>query len=331
MNEVNIYTEKEFLSNVSYDLMHEWEYDFAKYINVDLVSIYRGRIGRIKRNAFIFFNKIRRVIKVDNASFKTNNSRNWHIIFIPNALVYLNYTHLINLIPIFVDFPESMVVKIASATEKLPIYFVTAYDIYEKLKKCGSKNVEYIPMGISDYYVRSQAPRKTIDVVQFGRRNEKLHKWMLNYCERNPKVEYVFVKNANFEYYSTTRGDIGRYETRTDFCDLIDKTKIALVSSPGAEKESRFGNIDFITPRFYECAAHYCFMIGRYTVNMETEIIGLDEVCPSVDTQTDFECYLDNYIKGDVNDNINRYRFFLDNNVISKRAERVKTIIDRYI
>lgn len=329
MYNLKCYTEKNFLTSVSYDLMHEWEEDFVKYLNIKMVDLYRGYIGKGKRNIIRFTDKARKAFGLDKSKFKIAKKKTWHIMFVPNALVYLNYTHFSNIIPIFIDFPEDMVEKIAHATTELPVYFVTAYDIYEKLKFFGSYNVEFIPMGISDDYISEEAPKKTIDVVQFGRRNEKLHKWMTDYCKDHPQVEYVYVKNKNFEYYSTTRGEIGRYECRKEFCELIDNTKIALVSSPGVEGESRFGSIDFITPRFYECAAHYCFMVGRYTRNKEVELIGLKDVCPNVDSQEKFNEYINEYIKCECSMNVMKYKNFLGNNVMSKRVESVKNAIDK--
>lgn len=328
MYEMDLYTDK-YLTSVSYDLLHEWEEDFVKYMNVDMVDLYHGVIGGKKRSLIIFANKGKRFLGIDKARFKTIPDSFWHILFIPNASVYLNYTHIPNIIPLFLDFPNYMVEKVKYATEKLPVYFVTAYDIYERLKNAGSNNVEYIPTGISDSYVKAHAPQKTINVVQFGRKNVKLHEWMLEYCKSHPDVEYVYVKNADFEYYSTTRGDIGTYNTREEFCGLIDSAQIALVSSPGAEGVSRFGDIDFITPRFYECIAHYCFVIGRYTANRETEIIGLSDVCPNVNSQEEFNRYVKDYLSQNTEDNVLRYRDFLERNVMSRRAETVKSIVDK--
>lgn len=331
MYELDLYTEKCFLTNVSYDVMHEWEEDFSEALQIPAIEIYQKSTGALKRNIVQFIGRARRILKMDWSRFRVNNYSKWHLVFVPNALVYLNYTYLPNTIPIFLDFPDAMVNKIAYATKKLPIYFVIAYDIYDCLKNAGSQNVEFIPMGISDSYVKQFPPKKTIDVVQFGRRNEKLHEWMMAYCSRHPEVEYVYVINSNYEYFSTTRGNIGRFEERTDFCDLIDRTKIALVSSPGVEGKSRFGDIDFITARFYECAAHYCFMIGRYTKNKETDLIGLNDVCANVNSKEEFDKYMDEYLNADVTLNAIRYSEFLSNNVMSERAKTLKSVIDRYL
>lgn len=326
MLQVQLLTEREYQHWASFDVCYDWEDIISKILRCPMQSMWKGNLGQIKRYSKKVSWKIRRKIGAQDVFFRVDNKNIWNLFWIMNAGIYQEYTFK-NSIPLFLDFPVYMVNSIAKATKNLPVFWVTCHDIYRELRHAGCENVKYFPLSVSDIYVPDEVPQKTIDVIQMGRRNERLHEFMLDYCGRYPDIEYVYAaphRKNNLGYISTIRGYIGEIATREKYMEVLADAKVAIVSTPGAEKSSRFGNIDFITPRFYECAAKYCFMIGKYTNNREIEITGLNKICPNIDNQKEFDRYITEYLSLNAELNKARYKEFLGNNVTSKRAEELK-------
>ena len=248
-----------------------------------------------------------------------------------DAGIYKQYTFM-NVIPIFLDFNINMVEQIMKATSQLPCWWVTNNEIYKELKKRNCRNVFFFPLSISDKYVSGNINSKTIDVIQFGRKNRKLHEYMLRICKKNPDIEYIYqISGKTLEYYSTKNGKIGKFDKREDYIKLIQKCKVSIVSSPGIDSSRDFGGIDFITPRFYESAAFYSHMIGRYTKNEEADLISLEEVCANISSYDEFENILMNMLEIDCNENITKYNDFLNKNKTSCRAIEMKEILEMLI
>ena len=96
---------------------------------------------------------------------------------------------------------------------------------------------------------------------------------MMEYVAEHPDVEYVYQSNnGSLTYISTTRGNLGKFDKRNEYVELLKSCRISLVSTPGMDKSrTDFGNVDFFTPRFFESAAFYCHMLGRYIENKEAD------------------------------------------------------------
>lgn len=324
--DLKILSERNYQTWPSYAVLYEWEDMMIECLDCKLSRLHvTGRVGKKIRSCAVRLISVGNVFKYD----RRGNSR--RIVWIMNATRYRNYSYK-NCIPIFLDFHENMVEEIHRATRKLPCYWVTSFDIYERLRNLGSENVHFIPISIPDKYYKGCREKnvinKTVDVIQFGRKNEILHKYMMNYCKRNPTVEYVYqTYNGSLTYYSTTRGELGRFDIRSEYMGLLASAKVSLVSSPGADKSRDFGNIDFFTPRFFESAAFYCHMIGRYTENKEAEILGIEEICPNVKTQREFDYILMEMLETDNTENVVKYDDFLKRNVTSQRMQDIKKIL----
>jgi hypothetical protein len=190
-----------------------------------------------------------------------------------------------NVIPIYLDVSEKDISKIVYETQYLPCYFVTSLDIFNLIKKNDiSSKCHYLPLSVSDKYLSENIPNKSIDVLQLGRKNTVLHEYMLKYCEEFPKTNYIYqLSNGNLNYESTIYGNIGEFSDRHEFIELLSRSKISLVSTPGCDNSRKFGDgIDFITPRFYESAAHYCYMLGRYTNNEEAKELEIESICANM-------------------------------------------------
>ena len=325
---LKILSERAYQKWPSWHVVYEWEDVIAEKAGIPIVD-YSNNI----ENKFLIFS--RRLCKKINKKwipkYKFNLSSECYIMFIMNAASY----HLLptnNIIPIFLDFPINMIENISYVTKRLPIFFVTCKDIYNILLSNGVKNVRYMPLSISDKYVQGDVPKKEIDVIQFGRKNKVLHDYMLKYCKDNPNVEYIYqTDNGTLTYISTTRGIIGKFDSRDEYFDLIKSSKISLVSTPGFDnsRTADFGNIDFVTPRFYESAASYCHLIGRYTSNDETTDLRLSDVCPNVDSYSEFANLVDAYLSEDYDWRVQRE--FVNNNLTSLRADYIISEIEKVV
>jgi len=304
----------------SWDVVYEWEDIFSEVLGIPIVCERNSIIRKILKVLFYHFKIVNRLV-----SFSATKE-NWNLTWVMNAENLGLYTKTGN-IPIFLDATASTIQNVIRATCKLPLFFVTCYEYYTLLKKAGCKNVYFMPLSISDKNICIKA-KKTIDVLQFGRKNKVLHKYMLKYCKAHPKVEYVYQKNdGSLTYTSTIRGQIGKFDARQEYLDMMASAKVSLVSSPGCDGSKDFGNgIDFISPRFYESIACRCHLIGRYTSNKETEMIGLSKVCPNVKTYEEFS----NMIKFFLNcsgEQTTDEKLFLENNCTSKRAKYIYQIL----
>lgn len=320
MSKINVVSERIYRHWPSYHVVYEWEDVFSKN-GFQLVLRNNSLFNKISR-------KVNRFIREKTVRTFRTNGKEYNFRWIMNAKGYKEYTEL-NTIPIFLDFPINMVEEIRKATKELPFFWVTCLDVYEALRQAGSNNVHFIPLSISDKYYTRTVPLKTCDVIQFGRKNSKLHEYMLKYCTKKPGTEYVYqTGDGSLSYESTTRGNLGRFDNREEYFQMLASCRVSLVSSPGKDNSRDFGGIDFITPRFYESAVNYCHMIGRYTNNTEAQIIGIDKICPCVDTYEQFEEFMDAYL--DESDFKDKEAFdrFLTNNVTSVRVQEVMGIVN---
>ena len=317
----SIITKRKYETWPSWYVVYEWEDILSKKLGMDLeFSDGRSLEYRIqrkwKRIVFKYFHRI---------SFGKVDVQNMRLAFIMNANDYYLYVDR-NVIPIFLDFPEKMISVIAEKTKNLPFFFVTALEICDLLKAHGSKNVIYMPISISDMYFSEVIPKKTIDVIQFGRKNPVLHEWMMEYVTEHPDVEYVYQSNnGSLTYISTTRGNLGKFDKRNEYVELLKSCRISLVSTPGMDKSrTDFGNVDFFTPRFFESAAFYCHMLGRYIENQEADFLNIYDICPNVKTKQEFFDNVDKLLKISNDVNVDKYKAFLHSNLTSKRADLIK-------
>ncbi len=298
---------------VSNDVLYEWEDLCVTYFNGELLDINKPVFRRI-------INRLRAFLK-SPVRLPFVLKRRPVLAFVMNPGLSIYYKGH-SVIPNYLDVAEEEIDAVIKETKKLPFYFVTSLDVQKIINnRCGDTRCKFMPQSISDKYYTKQIAKKTLDVLQLGRKNPKLHEFMLRYCEEHPTVEYVY-RNPNKQlcYNSTTRGDIGAIESREDFINLLSSAKISLVSTPSIDCSRYFGNIDFVTARVYESAAFYCHMIGRYTENEEVEKIGLTEICTCVKTYEEFSVLVGSFLQIDNQKNIEKYDSFLKQHVTSQRC-----------
>lgn len=319
---VSIITERAYQNWPSWDVVYEWEDQLSKELNIPIKNMY-SCCGNIRKK----IRKIKRKLNIAQSRFHVENKKDIKLVWIMDAKILKEYTYQ-NFVPIFLDFSVESVEEVIEATRNLPFFWVTSKGIFDVLVSKGVNNVHFIPLSISDKYYVKKVPQKSIDVIQFGRKNKVLHEYMLNYAKTNSHVEYVYQsEDGSLTYTSTTRGNIGKFDNRQEYMELMSKCRVSLVSSPAVDKGKNFGGVDFITPRFYESAVHYCHMIGRYTDNEEAEIIKLGDICKNIHNQEEFDNCLNSMLKEENNVVFDAYNQFLEKNVTSKRAEEMKSVL----
>lgn len=307
----------------SWYVVYEWEDIISKCLGWEIELIEGNSLSyRIKRKY-----KSLRYRFLHHPSFDYVDLSEMRILFIMSAGSYYQSISQ-NIIPIFLDFPEAMVDIIALRTKKLPFYFVTSVDIFNKLKNAGSGNVVYMPLSISDNYYTKTVPKKRFDVIQFGRKNPMLHQWMMEYCRLNSNVDYIYQSsNGSLTYTSTKNGNLGLFDTRKEYMELMSSCRISLVSTPSMDNSRvDFGSVDFFTPRFFESAVFYCHMIGRYAENEEADKLKIHDICHNAKDKEDFFVAIEKCLALPNEINVDKYDDFLQINLTSKRAAFIKNI-----
>jgi hypothetical protein len=316
-----ILSERKFNSWPSWHVIYEYEDIMSDYFNSPIFQINGSLIKKI-------INKTK--CKNEMPYKKIKNDYNIAICLSPHDG---NNFKKYNVIPIFLDVYEKDIATVLSTTKNLPLFFVTNYAIYDKIKAIEENaNVYCVPLSVSDKWKYRMDTKRDIDVIQIGRKNKKLHEYMMQYCQEHTSVNYVF-QNAigkDLRYVSTIDGDIGNCMSREEYFSLLYRSKISLVSSPGVDNERKFGEgIDFITPRFYESAAAGCYMVGRYTKNYESEEICLSTVCDNVSSYEEFAALISKYLQSEQFLKAEAFRSFLNLNYTSVRMRAIENVLER--
>lgn len=298
-----------------YHVLFEWEDALSKSLNIP-----------VKR-----MNPFRKILlqrRKKEEVLKSNTKEDYYIAFLMNVestKIYSGY----NVIPVICDIFSYTAEKLYNQTRDCEVFYVTGYGIFEYFTndlKC--KNVRYIPLTCPDFYLSEfehnyktyPIYNRTIDILQYGRRNEKLHEWMLTYVKTHPDVDYLY-RDGDYKsttYVSTKNGRIYKAFSRSSLNKLIHSSKIVFVSARGKDEKEGEQNLDFVTPRVFEVAAAGCHMIGRYSNNKEKEIYGLDSVCCIPESYEEFEQSIDELLKKNTV-NGEAYREFLNKNRTSVR------------
>jgi hypothetical protein len=277
---IEILTARKWLTNYyAIQVVYEWEDILSKEMNVPVDSESLDRINTIYNKRFNHFLQrvIRKTFLADfiDSSFNYLLRKRKGVLFINYQLYVIetpnHYAYQPNSIPIFIDCFRDMVDKLPALCRRNPLVFVTDQEIYHALQKTDiAAKTRYLPLTISDKYFNKEVPEKKIDVLQIGRQNPVLHEWMIQLTQKHPQVEYVYAHKSPDEvhtYYSTKNGWVKEpTETRNQFIRFLSSARISLLSSPGMDggDKARTGGFNPVTPRFYESAINYCYMVGRY-------------------------------------------------------------------
>jgi hypothetical protein len=235
-----------------------------------------------------------------------------------------------NIIPIFLDVWGNQIELLLEVTKYIEVFFVTSLEVFNLIRDMR-RGVYYIPLSVSDKWIINDVPVKDIDVIQIGRKNNVLHEYMMKYLEKFSEVNYIYQDFIDGEktYISTKFGNINYLKNREEYMNLIKRSKVSLVSSPGIDDSRKTYGIDFITPRFYESAINYSYMIGRYNNNSETEYLNLSKVCDNVKSYSQFEQLLETYLSNEEFEKKKEYDLFIKKNLTSNRANEIIKALER--
>lgn len=310
---------------------YEWEDELSKKMSVPISNINKTE-----------FNITRAVRKLSPKSYHIRqNLRKDTMLYFAMFVKELRFYSNVNGIPIFIDVWGNQEIEyIVEKTRGFSLFYVTSIDVYNKIKELDvTSHVHYMPLSVPDKYFSKDFARyheKSIDVIQMGRKNPLLHKWVLKYVASHPDVEYVYTEktsnDAQMEYISTKRGNIGSLKGREEFIHTLSSSRISLVSSPAIDnpKRNMFG-IDYPTPRFYESAALGCALIGRYTENEESNRLKLNSVCPNVTSYEMFSSEVDKALAIPVDTLYSANSSFIFSNLTSRRAIQITEDLNKIV
>lgn len=319
---IYIGTERKSVDSFSRQCVYEWEEDFSTSLNFsfkDIDGYQNHSIARLMRKL-----NIKRPIR-----WKSGDDI-W-VAFVMNIdLLRLMTWYLGNILPIMLDVERKDIPELIMFTRNLPVYYVTSYSTYCIIKEnYPNSNVRYMPLMVSSRYTEKKEIDCRYDFVQFGRRNEILHKYAIRYCDEHQGRKYVY-RHSNPKlgmtvYCNGQNVDIGSVDTRTQFIDMLRCSRISLCSTPAVDGSRGFGEgIDFITPRWYESYACKCSVIGRWTddANEEVGMTGLNEVTTCVETYEMFEKLANEYLYSEKQNN-DKINLFIEKNTATKRSKEL--------
>jgi hypothetical protein len=297
-----ILSSKKWTDYYPLQVVYEWEEIISETLNIPIDATSQIIVNtkydnngnqwlqKIIRNTFL-----KKYVDSSFNYFKTKRKGEYLISFLLNPIPVSNHyiyqnNSIVILLDVFADsidmLPQLFKNKLIFVTNIEVLNYFASQPIFQKLR--------YIPLSISDRYYNNDLPKKNIDVIQVGRQNIVLHDWMLRFISKNPAIEYVYSKKENGVniYYSTTKGDLHiDTSTRQQFMDFLGSAKISLLSAPGIDGGEllRTGGFNPVTPRFYESAVNYCYMIGRYPDTADFLTNHIYSVCERPTNYEDFE------------------------------------------
>lgn len=322
-------------------MVYEWEDVIAAECKIEL-DLKSQAVANKKFSEKPFYKYLQKIIRhsflknhIDSAFNFYRKDQEAYLSFYLYPLPVVNhYLHQDNFIIILLDCFEDVIDRVPEYFKKSKLLFVTNLEVYNRLKTSSlSEKTRYIPLSISDKYYSDEVPAKSIDVLQIGRQNTVLHDWMLRYTEKYPGVEYVYARleNNQHTYFSTTRGSLGSVAGRENFMNFLGSAKIVLLSSPGIDGgEKRTGGFNPVTPRFYESAVKYCYMVGRFPEDGEDyQYNKVGSVCKNVKSYPEFESHISAMLSVPFNQQ-DSYRQFISDHLTSTIAsiinKEIKTL-----
>ena len=336
-----ILSAKKWLDYYPLQVVYEWEDILSEQLGIAIDYDNQEKINSIFNNTINQYAQkvirrsfLRNFIDSSFNYLKRKRQGEFMISFLLNPIPISNhYMYQDNVIVILLDvFPDK--IDLIPKWFKNKLIFVTNIEVMDYFK--GHKilsRLRYIPLSISDKYYDHDIPAKEIDVLQMGRQNKVLHEWMIHLTTKYPEIEYVYSKkeNDNYVYFSTTRGQLNQAtNTREQFMDFLGRAKVSLLSSPGIDSDetNRTGGFNFVTPRFYESAVKYCYMIARYPDNPDFLINNVKDVCERPADYNEFENLVLTMVKTPFNKKY-KYDAFIRQHLTSTVANTIENEIAR--
>lgn len=243
---------------VSHDIVYSWEDAFVK---IDPLSEIRKIpkkyyfLTKIFRNHYLLSNKFLKFQFQKLQRFLAEDIDENFLFLIGmtyRSLDFLGFYKTKKLkIVYIIDAWENTIESIAEGIleNNIDIVLLAYQDSVELLKeylpKELGKRVFLFPVFVNPDIYPKNISNKVYDIVQFGRRNEILHQWAL---------QYSLEKNRSYLYQV--------YPTYSDLINVLAKTKIVLVSPPNLTNNKRTGRVSPLTPRYLEAAMCFAVLVG---------------------------------------------------------------------
>ena len=313
MNISGILSTRSYLKNSFYHLVYEWENDLAASLTVPILNA----IPTFRK---LFINRVSRKLLVGisrNALATANNVVEAVNVFRPTKGYYLafemgvnkgpNFSTSSKAIPAFIDlWKQTDLAALQRTYQACPLVLVSSLEALEYLNTQNCQlNIAHFALSLSDRYRAAQGHKyeKKYDIVLAGRTNSVLSGYLDIFSKQYPAVEIVRQQeiNGTLTYVSNRRGEIGRFDSREEYIQLLRAAKVSFYSTPGIDGgEKRTGGFNPVTPRYLELLSAQCLILGRYPDNEETRFYELDKVCPNVNSYEQFETLLKGYLTADI-------------------------------
>lgn len=329
----HILTDRHYATWPSWQIVFEWENEISNLLNIKLKNsqIPTKSIGKL-------FKKIDNKLfngKLSYAVYKAKNKNNDLSLYFEMRPIYKrNFSNDTNTIPVIIDFWErDNIDKFKKYYGQCPCLLVTNLEVVDFLKENNfPTEVIHFPMCLPSIYKleKTQNFEKKYDLVLAGRTNPVLLDFLNQYEEKHPDFEYLSqtLKDNELYYQSNKKGIIGKFQSRTEYYNLIKSAKISFYSTPGIDGgKIKTKGFNPVTPRFFELLSAGCHVIGRYPKSRETDFFNLETICPSVNTYEEFEYELDKALKTQVP--IKRNAEYLSNHYLSKRIQILETLLSK--
>lgn len=304
----------------SYQIFYEFEEDVANYLKIPVFEFSSKRAKFFKAIYKLPFRQALPVNPFKKMSFFVMMNPDFHRFYL-----YKKKT-----IPYIIDYwAKYGIEKFNKDFKAFPWIYIYSWDSMEYLQNNGcTLPLKHLQLSISDRWYHQYFDKKIekdIDIIQIGRKNHLLEKFIFEFIEKYPQYNYVHRKLIDGKniYYSTKEGVIGTLDTRADYFELLSRAKISIVSTPGLDGDQKTGGINPVTARVLESAACKCHMIGRFVENNEFHKFEIAKAVHNIQSYEEFEQYAlkalqEGFNKTDI------YRTLLLKNLNSVRAEQIK-------
>jgi hypothetical protein len=168
---------------------------------------------------------------------------------------------------------------------------IAARKLRDELAPC---EVEWVPEAIEpESYTSLPAARKNIDVLQLGRRYDRLHEMLLTPLAERGKV-YLYEKEKHKIIFPTREG----------FVDGLARTKISICVPSSITHPEQSGDIEVLSMRYLQSMTSKCLVVGHAPAELVSlfgynPVVELDMADPVkqilllLDTFTDYSALIE--------------------------------------
>jgi hypothetical protein len=329
-------TNRSFMPMPSWQIVYEWEDDLSEGLGLELKDAAFQK--------YMFDNPFTRFLLGSSLLSKTVSFFDLRLARNNKAIAFdlfprpsFSYITSVNVVPLIIDFWKNTdLIKFQFNYRNCPFICVSSLEALNFLK---AKNLPmtfyHLPLSISERYKADYDQiykEKKYDVILAGRENPILEQYLSQYLKKNPKVNVVQrkIENGKISFYSSVDGDLGEFNSRERYFELLKLCRIGFYSTPGIDGgEQRTGGFNPVTPRFLELMAAGCRVVARYADNDDTNYYEMTSIVENVIKYADFERVIDGYLS-ETSFPQAKYQAFLNKHYTTNRVNTLKNIFANY-